>query len=976
MKKTTLAILFILVSLCVVKAQTNVNMGSQTQIQGCNFYIYDNGGNSDNYAPNLNQTLTIYPASNQGRVVIQLQMVDIDPSDTLFIYDAATATGTPLVWVNSSNYGGSTIQTYSAGANSATGALTLRFKTSNFLTLFGLNHGAGFKIHAFCQPACQPFSVTWDAAHSTILPVLNPSDNFYYLDVCPNEPLTLAVHGVYPNNQAGGYHQQDASTNFIWTLGSDTVISGVGLQTLQHAFHPSHGYDVSIVAVDTVACISNQPITFRLRTSDNPIHAVHNLPSICEGQTLIPTIGYTYSNQIQLDSVKGEQYTSLVVQDTVFLPDGISCPPYGTYYRSNVTFTDFANGATISNANDLLYVRIKMEHSAIEDLYIQIFCPNGQSATILPHPNYYSDWSFGVYRINLGIGYRPDGGTCNPNANPMGEPWNYIWSNNSTLGYSYASANGSLFNTSNFHSHYNPHWDNGTTSYSVDSTNVAAMTQVYHPYQNFSSLIGCPLNGNWYIQVQDMENEDNGYIVEWELALNPELLPQNWSYNVHLDSLYITGLGASNTTITPQAHGYVPYTLHAVDEYGCHYDTAFTVHVYEFPTVDLGADTFICDGSAIPLTPMVVNNQYNYVWSTGATSSTITVDTPGEYMVSARIMDNNTILCAQTDTILVLSMVHDETLLTDEICAGMDYDANGFQIATATIEGLDHYTATRTLVGSNGCDSIITLQLTVLPHYQEVDNVAACEQYEWEGVTYSESGDYVKHFTTINGCDSVRTLHLSIGYPETVEAWETVCGYYNWNGEIFSESGVFRRDFISSHECDSAVTMHLTVIDTFLRVSSSNPEFCTNHETTLSIDALGFDHYVWNNGETATAFDVTLSGLYSVTASNVACQQTAFVQVPYCPLNVLLPNTITPSNGDGLNDMVSLPEYYTNQINTFDITIYSRWGEAIFYSSDKNFVWDGMCNGKLMVNNIFKYVIHCTDYTGRPYMFTGSIVVL
>ncbi len=957
-------------------AQPNVNMGSVSNIIGCDYNIYDNGGANGYYTPNLNQTLTIYPTANQGSISLEVINIDIHQNDTLLIYDGNTATGTPMVWMNNNNQTSGLTQTYTASPENASGALTLRFKSTNFSTMHGLNHGSGFQLHATCTPVCQTYQIVFDTAQCSNLPVLNTEEQYYYLDLCPGETVHFGVKGIYPNSNTHGYGQQDATTQFTWKLGNDTTISGLGLTSLNYQFEDAHGYDISIIASDSLTCPAFQPIAFRLRTSKNPLQTIQNLPQLCVGQSITPSIGYNTTSQFQLQDVSYTQHTSLIIQDTVFLPDGISCPPYGTYYRSDVTFTDFANGATIANANDLLYVRIKMEHSAIEDLKIKIYCPNGQNATILPHPNYDSDWIAGLYRINLGRAYRPDGGTCDPSLNPMGEPWNYVWSNNTSLGYIYASGNGGLYDNSNIHSQYNPHWDDGSYHPCIDSSNVANMTQIYHPHQNFSTLIGCPLNGNWYIQVQDLENEDNGYIVEWELALNPELLPQNWSYEVNVDSSYFTGNGVTGNTITALSAGQQSYNFHITDDFGCAYDTTFTLTIHDIPTVDLGADRNICEEQSITLAPSSTNYQYSYLWNTGNSTSSLTTSTAGEYVLTARILHDGQMLCSSSDTVMVSIVETTETPLTDEICAGQPYTSNGFDIPAATLEGLEEYSTTRTLTGVGGCDSLILLHLNILPKYHEHIQKFACMEYEWEGNIYTESGDYDKLYQTEKGCDSLITLHLSIGYPEENEVWENACGYYPWHGEIFDESGEYYHIFTSQHECDSAVTLHLTVIDTALTLTSTNPEFCLTQETTLIADGLNFDNYIWNTGETGTSIDVTHGGFYQVTASNIACMSTRHIMIPYCPLTLYLPNAITPSNGDGLNDQLYLSEYMQLQIEDFSITIYNRWGELVFSSNSTQFVWDGTTNGQLMPNTVYNYIIHCKDHNGRPYLFRGSITVL
>lgn len=986
MKKVVIIILNLLVLSVFTLAQTSVNIGSQSTITGCDLYIYDDGGASGHYGPSHNYTLTIYPSANQGRVAIEILTIDIHQSDTLYIYDGATTSGTQLAALNNSTYSTSLYNnTVMATENNASGALTLRFKTSSFSSTVS-NHGAGFQLHTSCASACNPFQIVLDTAHCSHIPYLNPSDQYYYIDLCPDEALHLAVNGVYSSSSSGGYVQRDGTSHFSWQLEANTQQSGTGMDSVTHLFTSGMGHEVIILATDTLFCPAQQPITFRVRTSDNPIKTLHAMPQLCTGQTFTPSISYDNNSHIVLQEVGYTLPASLEVHDTVFLPDGENCPPYGLYYRSNVTFTNFAPNATLTNANDILYVRIKMEHSAIEDLKIDIFCPNGSSSTILPHPNLNYGWHGDdfLFRVNLGSAYRPDGGSCNASLNPMGNPWNYVWSNNTTLGYQYAAANGGFFDPANIHSHYNGHWDNSnfdlfgdnTHSYSVDSTNVAAMTQVYHPYQSFNSLVGCPLNGNWYIQVQDLYQEDNGYLVEWELALNPQLLPSQWDYTVTVDSLYFTGNQViSGTTLQPQEAGDQPFVLNVIDDFGCHYDTTVTITVHETPEVELGGRQALCDGQSITLGADSSFNNHVYHWSTGAHTPQITVNTPGIYSLTASLMSGFTTLCQSSDTVEVVALESSNSILNDVVCAGRDYAESGFELSANTLAGSETYTATRTLTAENGCDSIVTLNLTILPKYEVEIEKRACEQYVWEGETYTESGDYAMHYTSVGGCDSTLTLRLSIGHPEETDQTIISCGGYDWAGETFLESGDYEKTFFSSHECDSLVRLHLTVLDTALTASESNPDFCTTMESVLSVEG-DFDNYVWNTGETTPFITITQSGLYSVTASNYACERVKYFQIPNCPLILYIPNAITPSKADGLNDVLHLSEYSQRMIGDFSISIFNRWGELVYLSNDKNFTWDGRKDGKLMVDTIYSYLIICTDRDGKSHRLTGFVTVL
>ena len=73
-------------------------------------------------------------------------------------------------------------------------------------------------------------------------------------------------------------------------------------------------------------------------------------------------------------------------------------------------------------------------------------------------------------------------------------------------------------------------------------------------------------------------------------------------------------------------------------------------------------------------------------------------------------------------------------------------------------------TATHTLINTAGCDSVVTLNLTITSSLSDTDVVIACNSYTWiDGNTYTSSNNTATH-TLINatGCDSIITLDLTI----------------------------------------------------------------------------------------------------------------------------------------------------------------------------------------------------------------------
>jgi subtilisin-like proprotein convertase family protein len=252
------------------------------------------------------------------------------------------------------------------------------------------------------------------------------------------------------------------------------------------------------------------------------------------------------------------------LSDTTFIPDGPDCNPSNPCYESSVIFTDFPIGSTVESVEDLLYLRINFEHSFIGDLEIKLICPDSKSVTILPKYGTYTQFSgsgpnyppsipasssYTSYNITPGFGVPifTDNG-CTPESNAAGTGWNYCWSSNTTLGYQFAGGN--IYAAANCNSGL----DNDVTSsyvFIADSSNMQTMSNLYVPYQSFSLLEGCPLNGEWKIQVCDTWAVDNGWIFEWELALDPDILPATWSYSASVYNVdWSLGTNATTELVT------------------------------------------------------------------------------------------------------------------------------------------------------------------------------------------------------------------------------------------------------------------------------------------------------------------------------------------------------------------------------------------------------------------------------------------
>ena len=83
---------------------------------------------------------------------------------------------------------------------------------------------------------------------------------------------------------------------------------------------------------------------------------------------------------------------------------------------------------------------------------------------------------------------------------------------------------------------------------------------------------------------------------------------------------------------------------------------------------------------------------------------------------------------------------------------------------------------------------------------------------EWHGTTYTESTDTPTYQTTNEvGCDSTITLHLTINYSSRSTIYDTAANSYEWNGETYTESGEYVYEGQTEAGCDSIVILQLTI---------------------------------------------------------------------------------------------------------------------------------------------------------------------
>ena len=140
------------------------------------------------------------------------------------------------------------------------------------------------------------------------------------------------------------------------------------------------------------------------------------------------------------------------------------------------------------------------------------------------------------------------------------------------------------------------------------------------------------------------------------------------------------------------------YTVSGIDANGCEGSDQVVVNVSDYPTVDAGAAVTICQGDSVLL---AATGAATYSWNNGALNNSYYAPFTTNYF---SVTGTNTGGCSATDSVLITVVSGGNSVLTET--AVDSFTLNG---QTYTQSG----TYTQTIPNTTGCDSTITLELTI-----------------------------------------------------------------------------------------------------------------------------------------------------------------------------------------------------------------------------------------------------------------------
>jgi gliding motility-associated-like protein len=475
--------------------------------------------------------------------------------------------------------------------------------------------------------------------------------------------------------------------------------------------------------------------------------------------------------------------------------------------------------------------------------------------------------------------------------------------------------------------------DGLTPEFSGDTTlcsgrpGVLALDRVYNTYLWSDGSSGSSLSvttpGIYSVTVEDQGGCEG--IAEIEVESLPDPIPVISGPTAFCEGLfailgtiesyesYLWTGGSTDPQLQVNQAG--TYRVTITDSNGCRGEAEISVRVDDELEPQVNGNRAICSGAQTILD--AGSNYADYQWSTGALSSTITVNAAGTYLLTVTDVSGctgSTSVVVQTsdNPVVVVNAPRDYLCPGDQLSvqanpAGMNYRwDNGSTGQMRNISAAGTYLVTVT--DNNGCSGTGAIQISQrnAPQPSIDGNLAYCEgestslsvsgtfsDITWSNgsggnsTTVSVPGSIVVTVTDQFGCSGSSGVTVTerdspeptiIGDLKFCEESSTMLeadpGYtqYIWNGNTgtsilnVTSPGVITLEVSDNFGCRGTTSVNVIMNPNPIPSISGSTTFCTGFFTTL--DAGNWASVLWSNGWTQSQIEINLPGTYTVTITD------------------------------------------------------------------------------------------------------------
>ncbi len=436
--------------------------------------------------------------------------------------------------------------------------------------------------------------------------------------------------------------------------------------------------------------------------------------------------------------------------------------------------------------------------------------------------------------------------------------------------------------------------------------------------------------------------------------------------------------GNSSTTATATGLSAGTYTITVTDANGC--TGTQTISLSQPSSINLQTSSISanCNQSngIAGVTAGGGTGAFTYSWNPGGqTNAAATGLSAGSYTIT--VTDNNG--CTKTVAVAVGSSSGGSVNITASTNVNCFGSSNGS--ATSSISG---GTSPYTYSWNNGQTTASATGLSSGIYTIAITDSSGCTSTQTVAITQPAA-------VTATAAATAASCNATDGTASVTAGGGTAAYTYSWSGAQTTATATG----LSAGSYTVLITDNNGCTQTALANVGQNGGPTANAGVNVTIQqgqstvlgAVGGTSYTWSpttglsctNCQNPTASPAITTIYCVVVSDNNGCTATAcvtvFVEIP-CPLSddFAVPNAFSP-NGDGHNDIFLL-QGWKDCISEFSLTIYDRWGERVYESSDPDKGWDGTFNGKLMEAAVFAYYISATNTKGEPFIKKGNVSLL
>lgn len=463
---------------------------------------------------------------------------------------------------------------------------------------------------------------------------------------------------------------------------------------------------------------------------------------------------------------------------------------------------------------------------------------------------------------------------------------------------------------------------------------------------NLNAYIGNAITLQWNFNTVDaISNTGLGLQIDSVavMAVNPFSVCAGTTLNLNASSGYSSyawSTGAVTQAIVASGPG--TYTVTVSNASGCTGSASVVVNIYPNPAPAISGITAICPGGSTTLNAGAFSA---YVWSTGATSQTTSVNTIGTFTVTVTNVNGCSGTASVTTSVSavpapVITGNAPSTLLFQDFEAGavpVGWTATGlWHVTAACVSGTPpnptkwaYYGIDASCTFNNGVTNSgnLTTNTITIPTFATSANLRFKYAYNGEGGVPPSGWDWALLNISVNGGAFTQLATLS----NTGSGGNWLTAQINLTPYIGSNVAL-QWNF---NTVDAVANNFLGLqIDSVAVTSNTGLTICAGNSVTLNA-GVGFASYVWSTGASTQTIPVSAAGTYTVTVTNAnGCSglASAVINVNANPVPVI---TGTPTFCFGSSAALSTGSFSSynwsngattqsvslNTANTFTVTV-------------------------------------------------------